>query len=101
MAILGKSGQIKGDLIVGNAIVGGVVEGSVMADGRLELQSGARVEGDIKAKKLVVEEGVFFQGHCNMEHKEQKGGGKASSGQPQGKIDPKKQAQQSGAGSKS
>ena len=73
VAIMGKSGQVKGDLIVGNAIVGGVVEGSVMAEGRLELQSGARVEGDIKAKKLVVEEGVFFQGFCNMEQKKGKG----------------------------
>ena len=72
VAIMGKSGQVKGDLIVGNAIVGGVVEGSVMAEGRLELQSGARVEGDIKAKKLVVEEGVFFQGFCNMEAKKGK-----------------------------
>lgn len=70
VAILGKSGQVKGDLVVGNAVVGGVVEGSVIADGRLELQGGARVEGDIKAKKLVVEEGVFFQGYCNMEKKE-------------------------------
>ena len=73
VAIIGKSGQVKGDLKVGNAIVGGVVEGSVMAKGRLELQSGARVEGDIKAKKLVVEERVFFQGFCNMEEKRAKG----------------------------
>lgn len=72
VAILGKSGKIKGDLVVGNAVVGGVVEGSVIVEGRLELQSGARVEGDIKAKKLIVEEGVFFQGFCNMERKEGK-----------------------------
>lgn len=89
VAILGKSGQIKGDLIVGNAIVGGVVEGSVMAEGRLELQSGAKVEGDIRAKKLVVEEGVFFQGYCNMEQKSVKG--KPAAG-AQTATDPKKQA---------
>ncbi len=73
VAIMGKSGQVKGDLLADSAIVGGVVEGSVMAQGRLELQSGARVEGDVKAKKLVVEEGVFFQGSCNMEEKRTKG----------------------------
>jgi len=66
IAILGKSGQVKGDMLVGNAIVGGKVDGSVVASGRLELQTGAKVEGDIKARKLVVEEGVFFQGYCNM-----------------------------------
>ena len=69
VAILGKSGEVRGDMEVGNAIVGGKVDGSVLAQGRLELQSGARVEGDISAKRLVVEEGVFFQGFCNMEKK--------------------------------
>ncbi len=67
IAILGKSGQVRGDLCVVNAIVGGQVDGSVLASGKLELQTGAKVEGDIKARTLVVEEGVFFQGHCNME----------------------------------
>ncbi len=66
MAILGKSGQVKGDLMVHNAIVGGKIDGSVIAEGRLELQSGASVEGDITARRLVVEEGVFFHGLCSM-----------------------------------
>lgn len=79
VAIMGKSGKVKGDLIAISAIVGGVVEGSVIAEGRLELQSGARVEGDIKAKKLIVEEGVFFQGFCNMEEKRGKGKSKGAS----------------------
>ena len=78
VAILGKSGQVKGDMAIGNAIVGGRVDGSVIATGRLELQTGARVEGDITAKKLVVEEGVFFQGYCNMERKEKKKAAKAA-----------------------
>ena len=83
VAILGKSGQVKGDMNIGNAIVGGRVDGSVIAGGRLELQTGARVEGDITAKKLVVEEGVFFQGYCNMERKEEKKAVKAVGAQQQ------------------
>ncbi|MFC1537716.1 polymer-forming cytoskeletal protein [Gemmatimonadota bacterium] len=74
VAILGKSGRIKGDLLVQNAIVGGIVEGSVIAKGRLELQTGASVKGDITARKLIVEEGVFFDGSCNMESKETEAG---------------------------
>ena len=75
IAILGKSGQVKGDMMVGNAIVGGQVDGSVVASGRLELQTGAKVEGDIKARKLIVEEGVFFQGYCNMKEVASEGKG--------------------------
>lgn len=66
MAIIGKTGEIRGDLRVSNSIIGGKVDGSVLAEGRLELQSGARVEGDVQARKLVVEEGVFFNGRCDM-----------------------------------
>ena len=90
VAILGKSGQVKGDMNIGNAIVGGRVDGSVIAGGRLELQTGARVEGDITAKKLVVEEGVFFQGYCNMERKEEKKTAKAAA--PQQQAAPEKHA---------
>lgn len=75
IAILGKSGKVKGDLYVGNAIVGGQVDGSVIASGKLELQTGAKVEGDLKARKLVVEEGVFFQGYCNMKEAASERGG--------------------------
>ena len=67
VAILGKSGRVKGDLLVHNAIVGGKVEGSVIAQSRLELQTGASVKGDVSARKLIVEEGVYFDGSCNME----------------------------------
>lgn len=66
VAILGKTGCVKGDLSVHNAIIGGKVEGSVTAKGRLEMQSGASVEGDVAAGKLIMEEGVFFNGECNM-----------------------------------
>ena len=67
VAILGKSGCVKGDMKVQNAIVGGKVEGNVIAQGRLELQTGANVQGDVAARKLIVEEGVFFDGSCSME----------------------------------
>lgn len=77
MAILGKSGQIKGDMLVQDAIVGGHIDGSVIAEGRLELQSGASVQGDITARRLIVEEGVFFHGACSM--KDQTGGKNAVS----------------------
>ena len=67
VVILGKSGRVKGDLLVHNAIVGGKVEGSVIARSRLELQTGASIKGDVSARKLIVEEGVYFDGSCSMD----------------------------------
>ena len=36
------------------------------AENKIELQSGSHVEGDIKTKRLVIDEGVFFEGNCSM-----------------------------------
>ncbi|MEA2064448.1 MAG: polymer-forming cytoskeletal protein [Gemmatimonadota bacterium] len=79
MAILGKVGQVKGDLEVENAVIGGKVEGSVTARGRLELQTGASIQGDVTASKLAVEEGVFFDGRCCMD---------SGSGAPEKRAEP-------------
>ena len=42
------------------------MDGNVTADDKIELQSGSVLEGDIKTKRLVIDEGVFFEGNCKM-----------------------------------
>ena len=51
---------------VKNAIIGGQLFGNIIAENKIELQSGSHVEGDIKTKRLVIDEGVFFEGNCSM-----------------------------------
>jgi cytoskeletal protein CcmA (bactofilin family) len=34
---------------------------------QVELQKGARVEGDVLTRSFVIEPGVWFQGQCRME----------------------------------
>jgi len=64
--VIGKSGKIKADIKVSNAIVGGTVSGNIDAREKIELQAGSRLEGDIKTRRLVIDEGVFFEGSCRM-----------------------------------
>ncbi|MFQ6103955.1 MAG: polymer-forming cytoskeletal protein [Candidatus Glassbacteria bacterium] len=66
MVIIGKTGVVKGDIHVEVSIVGGSVQGNINATGRVELQSGSSVEGDITTAKLIVEEGTIFNGKCCM-----------------------------------
>jgi len=66
MIIIGKTGVVNGDVIVETTIVGGKVKGNIIATEKVELQSGACVEGDIRTQKLTVEEGTIFNGKCNM-----------------------------------
>ena len=64
--IIGKSGVVHANIKVKNAIIGGQLFGNVTAENKIELQSGSHVEGDIKTKRLVIDEGVFFEGNCSM-----------------------------------
>jgi cytoskeletal protein CcmA (bactofilin family) len=64
--IIGKSGVVKAEVKVKNAVIGGKLVGNIAAANKIELQSGSHVEGDIQTARLVIDEGVFFEGNCKM-----------------------------------
>ena len=64
--VIGKTGVVRGSCKVKNAIIGGQLFGNITAENKVELQSGSHVEGDLKTKRLVIDEGVFFEGNCSM-----------------------------------
>jgi len=64
--IVGKGGKVKAEIKVKNAVIGGTVTGNIDAKEKIELQAGSRLEGDIKTTRLVIDEGVFFEGACKM-----------------------------------
>ncbi len=64
--VIGKDGHVKAEIKVKGAVVGGTVIGNIDAKEKIELQAGSRLEGDIKTSRLVIDEGVFFEGNCKM-----------------------------------
>jgi cytoskeletal protein CcmA (bactofilin family) len=64
--VIGKSATIKGNLAVSSATIEGTIHGNVVAKDRIEMKSSARVTGDIKAKRLSVEDGVTFIGRSEV-----------------------------------
>ena len=62
--------KISGDVIV----IRGKVEGNVVAKEKVELVTPARLFGDIQTPRLVITEGVVFDGDCSMGAARQKGG---------------------------
>ena len=77
--VIGKTGVVNGKVNVKNAIIGGKLIGNIVAENKIELQSGSHVEGDIKTKRLVIDEGVFFEGNCSMGAKKVDATGPATS----------------------
>jgi len=63
--VVGRNGLIDADLETRSAVVAGTIKGNINASEKITLQSGSRLEGEMVTSKLVIEEGVSFQGSCN------------------------------------
>ena len=63
---LGESAVITGNLNVQSVVVRGKVNGNITAKEKIEIKSKAELFGDIRATKLVVEEGVIFVGRTEV-----------------------------------
>jgi cytoskeletal protein CcmA (bactofilin family) len=63
---IADTGVVQGGLSGEYAIIGGVVGGDVSVKGKLVLGKGAKLEGDIVASRLIIEEGAVFQGRSTM-----------------------------------
>jgi len=64
--IVGETGQVEADIDCGVVSIRGAVSGRVHGRSRIELLAGSRVQATLIAPKLVIEEGAFFQGECDM-----------------------------------
>jgi cytoskeletal protein CcmA (bactofilin family) len=64
--LVGKGGEVEGDVITREAIIGGEVRGSIVAEERVEIQTSSVVHGDMFTKKLFVQEGGEINGVVRM-----------------------------------
>jgi len=64
--LVGESAELDAEVRVGTVIISGRVTGTVTARDRVELRAGAKITGAIVTPALVLEEGVVFDGRCNM-----------------------------------
>lgn len=65
-AVIGASANVKGNISVESVSVLGQINGNITAKDRIELKSTARLNGDIRAKRLTVEDGVSFVGKSEV-----------------------------------
>jgi cytoskeletal protein CcmA (bactofilin family) len=63
---IAKEAKLHADVEAGAIIVEGEVQGNLVANDRIELKQSARYEGDLRASKLVVDEGAVFSGHVSV-----------------------------------
>jgi len=64
--VIGQEGVVLGDVVTQDAIVAGRVNGSVSAESRVELQATCRVQGDIRSRRIKLDEGGQVDGQLHM-----------------------------------
>jgi cytoskeletal protein CcmA (bactofilin family) len=70
---IGVNGSIEGEVEAKNAIIGGKVNGKIKVAEKLVLESKSVLIGDLKASKLLIDEGAVFEGTSDMGKKEPTG----------------------------
>jgi cytoskeletal protein CcmA (bactofilin family) len=64
--IIGETAQVEADIDCGVVSIRGTVTGAIQGREKIELLAGSRVYGRLSSPRLVIEEGAFFQGECDM-----------------------------------
>ncbi len=64
--VIGKDGHVNGSISTQDAVISGRVDGTLIAESRLELQSTCRIEGEVRARRMQLEEGAILNGTVQM-----------------------------------
>jgi cytoskeletal protein CcmA (bactofilin family) len=74
--IVGESGEIDGEIRVGQIFISGTVRGTVQAARKIQIAPSGKLFAEIDTPALVIEDGATFEGSCSMS----RDGGRAAAG---------------------
>ena len=63
---IGTTGTVEAEVESKTAIVAGKMLGNIVTSEKVELQTNCEMDGDLRTKSLVIEQGAIFCGACNM-----------------------------------
>lgn len=64
--VIGKQGTVIGDVQTQDAVISGRVTGTLVAESRLELQATSQIDGDVRTRRMQLEEGAILNGTVHM-----------------------------------
>ncbi len=64
--VVGKQGAVIGDVQTQDAVISGRVTGTLVAESRLELQATCQIDGDVRTRRMQLEEGALLNGTVHM-----------------------------------
>ncbi len=64
--VIGEKAEVRANIQVKTVIVKGTVYGNVEATDKLEIHKEGKLYGNIRTSKLIIADGVVFEGKCEM-----------------------------------
>lgn len=71
---IGEGAEVRAKISGEVVVIHGRVEGNVTARQKIELVAPARLHGNVDSPRLIITEGVVFEGDCSMGRAREKGG---------------------------
>ena len=75
---LGKNAQVKGEIKTKAVTVHGTVDGNITVSERCELKASSQLTGDLKAVRIIIEEGATLIGRSEVTSTKAQGSGSRS-----------------------
>jgi cytoskeletal protein CcmA (bactofilin family) len=79
---IGPNGRVQATVRARDVVVLGAIHGNVEAADRIEIRKEAKLVGDIKTARIVIEDGAYFKGSIDIVKTEQKTAGAAAAAAP-------------------
>ena len=67
---IGPNGKVHSSVKAREVVILGNVQGNVDASDKLEIRKDARLVGDIKTARIIIEDGAYFKGSIDMSPKD-------------------------------
>lgn len=67
--VVGKDGEVDGKIFTQDAVLAGRITGTIHAASRLEVQATARIDAEVRARRMQLEEGAELNGALTMGEK--------------------------------
>jgi cytoskeletal protein CcmA (bactofilin family) len=64
---VGTSGQVKAEVQARQVVIQGTVNGNISAREKVEIRKTGRVQGDVTAAGVAIEDGAYFKGSIEIQ----------------------------------
>ncbi|HTP32232.1 MAG TPA: polymer-forming cytoskeletal protein [Candidatus Acidoferrales bacterium] len=79
---IGPNGTVKATIKAREVVVLGAIQGNVEATDKIEIRKDARLTGDIRTARIIIEDGAYFKGSIDIVKPEPKPAPKPAQQQP-------------------